>query len=213
MHTGIVYPLSISGGARNTTSPLDFDLLKTHLGITNEDLDDLVTLWESVAVEWAEDYMQRAIMSRQFRFVIKDFPRCGSAIRLPMGKTISVDSLQYSDGGNTYTIYGPSSGSPGSDGFQEDLNDDSGGLIMPNRNATWPSVDSDVPAPVVINFTSGWATVASVPVRIKHALMFTVADLLELRSNTDLMAAVANNGAWLTTRQNLLADHRILRVY
>ena len=56
---------------------------------------------------------------------------------------------------------------------------------MPNSGSSWPSADSDVPAPVTITFTAGWAS-ASVPADIKQAMLLYIADAIDIAGAGDL---------------------------
>ena len=218
-----LHPLSLVCQPPDVTTFLDQTALRAHLAIDGTALDPIVELYEKAAIAWAEDYMHRSIMAREHRWVLKDFPRGRGRFNnlhgefiLPRGKTIRVNSIEYVDGGGTHTLYGPSSsGSPPSEDFQEDLNDESGGRISPLRNRSWPNVDYDSIAPVVINFRAGWETAAEVPVSIHHALMFAIDDMLETRGTQDLVTlqSIAASGRTLDVRESLIGCYRILRIY
>lgn len=161
--------------------PVDLATLKTQAAVDGTDLDTIISdVYLADAILWAEGFMRRTIVSRGHRWVLKDFPRWGrQEIRLPRGKTVSVDSIVYHRNGSTTTLTGPSSDPAGTD-WREDLRGDSGAVLMPPRGEDWPSVDDDHPAPVVINFTAGWTTI---PERIIHALAFHVTDSIEIRNS------------------------------
>lgn len=218
-------PISLSVDA--PSSPLftaaDEDL-KKHLALDGDALDSLVfNAYVPAAVAWAEDYMHRTIMARSHRWVLRDFPRQwyhmnnGQEIVLPRGKTIAVHDIEYSVGGSIRALYGPTSGGSPSEevGFQEDLNSDSGGVLLPLRGRCWPSVDCDVPAPVVINFRAGYESPEDVPAVIRHAVMFAIDDMLEVRGITDLavLQNIAATGSTFDARTALLAPYRLIRIY
>lgn len=151
--------------------------LKDSLRITHDDLDDLIhTEHLPAAVRWAEAFMHRSILAKTHRWIIDAFPPL--AFRLPRGKTQSVTSIAYVKGGATTTLTGPTSGSPMGTDYQEDLRGDLGGIIMPNRGTSWPTVDDDVPAPILITFSAGW-TAKTIPQGVTSALMLLVRDLFE----------------------------------
>lgn len=161
--------------------PFDLELLKSDLRISTDDLDDvLMSQYIPDAVEWAEGAMRRSIMVRDHRWILAEFP-CGAdqTIRLPRGKVQSVASVAYVAGGVTTTLRGPSSGSPVGSDYQEDLRGHCGRLL-PLRGASWPSVDIDVPSPIVITFRAGWSTADEVPADIKRAMTASVYGALEL---------------------------------
>lgn len=204
-------PLSLDVGTPE--SPLDFDVLKSHLAVDSENLDSLLRLYESAALTWAESNMKRSILSRRHTWVLSKFP-CGyQSIRLPRGLTQEVESISYYSNGELFVMHGPSSGSPGND-YQEALLPD-GAVLMPLRGRSWPSTDCDVPAPVTIVFHAGWLTAADVPNEIKYAMMFACSDMLEIRGPTDLvsLAAAASSGRTTDVRENLLGGYRLERFY
>lgn len=209
------------------TSPVDLETLKAHLAVDGPALDSLIsTIYLPAAVEWAEDYMQRSIIARVHTWSIRNFPNWRNRhalwevvrgfnpyeIRLPRGKTLSVDNVTYTDGDGEHQLVGPTSGSPGAD-YQENLTNESGGLIRPLVGQVWPQVLCDELAPVKITFTAGWETADDVPARIKQALFVAVTDMLELRGSTD-MVVLSNlliNGKTTEFRETLISDF-VIRV-
>lgn len=188
--------------------PLSLSLLKDHLSVDGDDQDALIEAYALAAIHWAEGAARRTIYARDHAWVLRAFPSSSyGEIRLPRGKTQSVESIAYSVGGTVTTLTGPS-GSPAGTGWQEDLRGDSGGVLMPTRGGSWPSTDLDVPAPVVITFTAGWLA-AEVPDDITHALMFAVSDAFDTRGTADL----GTTGKNFTTRQALVAPYRLKRWY
>lgn len=189
--------------------PLSLSLARLHCGIDGTDFDELLELYALGAITWAENTMHRTVFARSHTWVLRDFPRDAcQEIRLPRGKTVSVESVAYVSGGQTLTLTGPSSGSPGGTGFQEDLGSDDGGLLKPNRSNAWPSVDVDAVAPVVITFTAGYAT-AAVPADITHAMLFAISDMYDTRGSADLTIFGKN----LTTRESLISPYKLHRWY
>lgn len=185
--------------------PLDLELLKTDLRISTDDLDEVLALqYIPDAVEWAEGAMRRSIVARAHRWILDGFPYCDDlTIYLPRGKVQSVTSVAYSSGGVITTLRGPSSGSPVGTDYQEDLRGHVGRLL-PLRGGTWPSVDADVPSPIVITYTAGW-TAATVPADIKRALTASVYGALELDG-----LLTTKNGFDVEFRDKLISAWRIL---
>lgn len=169
--------------------PLDLETVKSDLRIDPEgDLDSvLVEQYIPDALSWAEGSTRRTILARAHRWILADFPRTrDQVITLPRGKAQSVASIAYSLNGSITTLTGPSSGSPEGTDYQEDLRGTSGRL-MPNRGSSWPSVDCDAIAPVVITFTAGWE-VGSIPAPIRRAMTVAVYEALELKGLLDTRA-------------------------
>lgn len=217
-------PLRLTWDPPDELTFLEDDLIQTHLSLDEVNgLGSMVELYEQAAINWAENYMRRSIMAREHRWVLADFPRgyhrasvhSLRAIQLPRGKTVRVNSIQYSRGGSTITLTGPSTSPTAGSSYQEDLHGDMGGVILPLRNRDWPSVDYDVVNPVVINFRAGWEEPDDVPAAIKHAVLVAMSEMLEHRGLQDLasLQTVAAQGKTLEFRESLIGDYRIIRVY
>lgn len=163
--------------------PIDAETLRAHCHCTESD-DVLLDTYQRAALEWAEGQQRRTLIPREHRWILKNFPTSGDlSIRLPRGKTVSVESIEYSQNGVVTTLSGPTSSTPSAD-YQEDLSGDDGGVVMPLRGESWPSVDCDVPAPVIITFTAGFD---EVPDDYKHALMFATSTMFEYRGAPDVV--------------------------
>lgn len=195
-------------------SPVDLDLIKQHCSIDDDDFNDQLEVYLSAAILWAEGSTHRTIFSRAHKWVLKDFPYSErNEIRLPRGKTRSVESVQYSLNGAAQTLRGPTSGSPIGSSYQEDLRGDDGAILMPPRGGSWPSPDIDVPAPVTINFTAGWLP-ADVPADVLHAVLFSISDAFDLRGTSDFSPAMIQlGGPRFEAREALISPYRLVRWY
>jgi uncharacterized phiE125 gp8 family phage protein len=204
-------PLRMEVSALDTSPlPLDLTLVKDHVAVDGDDLDTLLERYTLAAVRWAEGSTRRTIYRRSHRWVLSDFPRVGRLeIFLPRGKTISVESVAYTDtSGTVQTLTGPSSGSPGGTDYQEDLQGDDGGMLRPIRGEVWPAVDTDAVSPVVITFTAGYAA-DEVPDDLIHAMLFAVSDMFDTRGSADLTVFGRN----FETRELLASGYRLNRWY
>lgn len=200
--------LDVSAFEWDSPYPIDLDLVKAQCSIDDDRFDAILPAWIRSAVEWAEGSSHRTIFSRAHSWVLKGFPLGGmQGIRLPRGKTQSVESVVYVSGGQEYTLTGPSSDPVGT-GYQESLIGDDGGWLLPPRGQSWPSVDSDVPAPVRVNFTAGWLA-GEVPGDVLHAILFAVADCVDIRGTPDLNT----HGGSLEAREGLISSYRLSRWY
>ncbi len=172
-------------------------------------LDDaLLTVYIKAAVRWFEGETQRSMIARPHRWTFREFPyTVDQRLYLPRGKTQSVNLITYSTGHNLFTLTGPSA-SPAGSGFQEDLRGDAGGFIMPRVAASWPYVDADVPTPILLEFTAGWAD-GSVPDDVIQACCFFVADCVELRGTLDMSSALVRAGANLRTREFMISGYAL----
>ncbi len=167
--------------------PIQIEQAKDHLRITGDDENSLLTGYIVAAREFAEDYTNRKLLSQTWELRLEAFPIANyGEIRLPFGKTISVDDISYYDtDGTLQSLAGPSS-SPVGTAWLEDLNDDAGGILRHPLASVWPSVHPGVPIPVSISYTCGYGDDANdVPENIKTAILYRVADLFELRGSGD----------------------------
>jgi uncharacterized phiE125 gp8 family phage protein len=195
-----------------TSSPplIELELLKTHLAVDFPDLDELIALNLAAAVDAFEGATHRTVVSREHRWVLRDFPHVTyQRIRLPRGKTRSVAKIEVDRRAGLLTLRGPSSGSPVGTDYMEDLRGDDGALIMPPAGASWPSAELDRPAPVTITFTAGWDA-AEVPADVQRALMFWVrAGVDDERGTIDPAKLTANR----QTFEALVSGWRLIRWY
>jgi hypothetical protein len=142
--------------------------------------------------------------------VLADFPQTAyQRIRLPRGKTRAVQRVEVTVGGAITTLQGPSSGSPPGADYQEDLTGDDGAELMPRRGGSWPSPDSDCPAPVAIVFEAGWAP-EEIPADITRALMYWVrAGIDDERGTIDPAGVAASHNVF----EALVSGWRLTRWY
>jgi len=203
-----VHPLRIDWDA-DTAIPIAIPDVKAQLRILDDQFDSLLNdIHIPAAVDWAEAEMKRSILAKTHYWVLSDFPRGkDETIRLPRGKTQSVTSIAYTYGNSTTTLTGPTSGSPAGTDYREDLRGNHGGVVMPNYGATWPDVDTESPAPVLITFSAGW-TAAQIPGDIKLALMMYCSDALDIVGAAD-MGPNSN----LQAKDLLLSSWRLERWY
>lgn len=154
-----------------TAMPLDLELVKNDLRITEDDLDAVLTgQYIPAAMAWAEGATRRSMIARVHTWIFDKFPTDRHlTIYMPRGIVQSIASIKYSSDGSIVTLTGPSSGSPAGTDYQEDLTGHVA-RVMPPRGESWPAVDTDVPQPVKITFTAGWATDKLVPADLRRAM-------------------------------------------
>jgi hypothetical protein len=207
-------PLRISTTQFSSLSPLptivSMDQILAHCRV-DADLTELSGLIQSVyypaAVEWAEGATHRNIVTRSVQWVLECFPCYPTTqIWLPLGKTQSVESIQYTLAGELKTLSGPSSGTPGTN-YREDLAYDTGGILWPPYNGVWPSTDYNTPVPVQVNFTAGW-NANEIPREIVNAILLGTKDALD-NPGSDLNTV----GKMLDTRFSLISRYILNREY
>ena len=211
----LIAPLVLDIDPLPAILPFDPALIRLHCHLSEEQVGGpydamLLDTYLRSAILWAEGEMHRTIVSRAHRWTLEQFP-CNYEdwykIHLPRGKTQSISSVVYSLNHSPVTLLGPSASPPGAD-FQQNLTSDDGGYIMPPIASIWPVADLDVTAPVVINFTAGYSTYATVPADIALALFFYVSDAVELRGTADI-----NRGSFQDIRTNKISSYVLNRWY
>ncbi len=207
----MLYPLSLDIDPLALGSPplIDATLIKQHINVEDNDFDALIDTYTLSAIRWAENATHRTIFERPHRWTLKAFPwTADQSFRLPRGKAQSIAGIDYVNGGVQKTLLGPSSGSPAGADYQEDLSSDDGARLMPPRGGSWPSTDTDVPAPVTIRYTAGWPP-AQVPQDVLTAILFAICDSFDIRGTPDLNA----HGGRLDARMGLISPYQLMRWY
>lgn len=168
-------------GLRQLTAPaeppLDLAAAKEHLRLEDELVEDdaLVEALVLAATDAAEEFLNRALISQQWELSLDTFPYPYGAIVLPLGRTISVDSIEYEDtDGNTQTL--------STDDYQVELTRDSRNRIVPEPDETWPSTEAGRLGAVRVTFTAGYgAAREDVPTAIVAGIKLILGHLYENR--------------------------------
>lgn len=136
--------------------------------------DDLLTAIITAAREHVEDITRRALLTQTWYYYLDKFPD-KDFIRLPFGNLASVTSVKYKDSDGTETTMTVTT-----DYIVETNGDGCGRLVLP-YGISWPSVTLYPSNPITIEFVCGWTSAASIPKKIRHALLMICADLYENR--------------------------------
>jgi uncharacterized phiE125 gp8 family phage protein len=193
----------------SSPTPYDLQVIKEHCAVDFDDQDDLLSAYALAAITAFENATHRTLITRTHRWMLAAFPIYPyERIWLPRGKTVTVEQIDYVQNESTATLTGPSS-TPAGDEYQEDLRGDDGAVIMPLQGQTWPSTDTDHPAPVLITFTAGYGTVwDELPADIQNALLFHIRTSLD-DQRTDPTKQEAN----LKVFETLVSGYRLSRFY
>lgn len=196
-------PITVPWQTSPQVEPLTLTAAKAYLRVTGTDQDTVIARQIAAARAWAESFMHRALISQTWDMVLDGFP---AAIELPLGRTLSVSHIAYTDSdGVTQTLEGASASPTGTD-YREDLTGNDGGVLVPPRTGAWPAVDLSAPAPVLVRFTAGYgATAASIPQDIVSGIEFRLADLYENRGQQDLRSG------WTAIAESFLRPHVVRR--
>lgn len=184
--------------------PLTLVDVKAQCRIDYTDEDTLLSGYITAARETIERETSRALLTQTFELGLDDFPERSDRIRIPRGQLQSIVSVTYVDTALTsYTM------TQGTD-FLVNQYAEPAEVVLP-FNHVWPQLVLSSSAPVVIQFTAGWADAASVPQGIKQAMLMLIADWYENREDVyvgrSAAAVSVPNGV-----DRLLANYR-LRYY
>lgn len=113
----------------------------------------------------AEDYQNRAYLSQTIKLVFDSYPE--STILLPFSPVISISSIKYFDTANTEATFSSSY-------YSTDLNSDPARIYLKD-GYTWPTTTLRPQSGFEVNYVAGYgATAASVPAKVKMAILFLV---------------------------------------
>jgi len=174
--------------------PLTLAGLRLFLKVDDDNAadDTLITALIAGARSWCETFTRRALVTQTLELVLDGFPPCAIAnprrqIVLPRGRATAVDWISYVDAdGVTQTLTGPTS-SPAGTGYQEDLTDDYGGILVPAYGTDWPAT-RDVVGAVRVRFRAGYGAASAIPAQLLDAMRYHAATMYEARGEQDTKA-------------------------
>jgi uncharacterized phiE125 gp8 family phage protein len=195
-----------------TTEPITLADAKLWVKQDSAADDALITVLIKEARRWTETFTRRGLLTQTWRVVLDRFPRSlnpggEDILRLPGGRTISVDVLSYVDGDGNLQTPRDQTVSPVVDGtFQIDLTPDDGGLVLPAWGEAWPDIRQTL-VPVTVDFTVGYgAASTNIPEDLMSAFKYRLSDLYELRSSVDFFNA---KGRWTPVATTYAAPYQI----
>lgn len=155
-----------------TAEVIDLATAKSHLRVTHNDEDALISSYVAAALGQAENYTGLVLRPASYCFHRSGF---GSLVRLPQNPVISVTKLEYLSVDGVWTALTLS------DFYTEDLDSQPARLYL-KRDAEPPSFKSER-FNVRFTFDAGYSDAASVPGPIKSAMLLIMADLYEHRED------------------------------
>lgn len=166
--------------------PLSVSDVKDHLRLETNDEDSQIAGFLKTAVGYVEDVTRRAIITQTWDYYLDRWPT-GNFIELPFGNLQSVTSVKYKDTDGDETTLTVTT-----DYLVETNGTGIGRIVLP-YGGTWPSGTLYPSNPITIRFICGWTTPATVPDRIKTAILMACADLYEMRGEPTVGAGVVEN--------------------
>jgi len=185
---------SLSVVSQPTIEPVTLADAKQHMRVDTDDDNDYILALISAARRYAEEYLDRALITQQLRMRVDTFPYEFELPRPPMATagTFTATAITYAlDPGSASTAT-PTTTTLSASSYRVDR-DDTPGRIRTVYNGTWPSHLTD-PNAVTVTWWAGYGAAASdVPQAIRHAILMHVAHLYESRQAAVATGAVPQN--------------------
>jgi uncharacterized phiE125 gp8 family phage protein len=181
-----------------TKEPIDLPEAKGHLRVDVSDDDEYITSLIVVAREHIEDITRRALLTQTWDYSLDGWPAY-NCITLPHGNLVSVTSVKWKDTTGveaTLTLT--------TDYLVEPNGESCGRIVLP-YGGLWPTGTLYPSNPITIRYVCGWTSPATVPNKIKAAILMTVAKLYESRGEDTVGQTVHED----KTVRNLLASERL----
>jgi uncharacterized phiE125 gp8 family phage protein len=137
--------------------------------------DSLLTEKLQSAIDDAEDFTSRQLLTATWKAYLDKFPVDKDYIELPFGNLQSVTSIKYKDSDGTETTMTVTT-----EYLVETNGDERGRIVLP-YGVSWPSTTLYPSNPICIEFVCGWTAAANVPSKIKSAILLGAADLYNCR--------------------------------
>jgi uncharacterized phiE125 gp8 family phage protein len=143
--------------------------------------DSLLTEKLQSAIDDAEDFTGRQLLTATWKAYLDKFPVDKDYIELPFGNLQSVTSIKYKDSDGTETTLVENTDYLVETNVDATLGGDQVGRIVLPYGVSWPSVELYPSNPITIEFVCGWKAAANVPSKIKSAILLGAADLYNCR--------------------------------
>jgi uncharacterized phiE125 gp8 family phage protein len=163
--------------------PVTLAEAKNHCRVDTSADDALIQSYITTAREWVEDYIDRSLVTQQLVMKLDAFPAEIELPRPPMiaSGTATAVTITYVTGeaGGTATLSASE--------YRVDR-DATPGVIRNLYGGSWPSHLLDANS-VTVSWWAGYGDAASVPQRVKSAILMCVHELYEKRGDGQMPAA------------------------
>lgn len=148
-----------------TEEPVTLEQVKRQCRIEHTDLDQHLTDWITTARRYVEQITNRTMLEQTRRVKLDRFPADGCEIKLLYPPIKSVTSITYIDTAGATQTWSSSE-------YIASLTSVPG-RITPAYGYTWPLTQDRIDA-VTVNYTTGYASIAAVPMELKQAMLLLV---------------------------------------
>ena len=167
--------------------------------------DDLLTEKLQSAIDDAEDFTGRQLLTATWKAYLDEFPPDKDYIELPFGNLQSVTSIKYKDSDGTETTMTVTT-----DYIVETNGEYCGRIVLP-YGGSWPSATLYPSNPITIEFVCGWTAAANVPSKIKQAILLMAADRYADRGEPIIGTLVTSETRTMKAAYNLLYAKKLWR--
>ena len=153
---------------------------KSHLKVDHNDEDALISSYIEAATIWAQDLTLRSLISQKWRLTSSQFPASyRTPLRLARGPISAIDSVKYFDISGVQQTWDSAN-------YQVTTWNDSVSMLFPASGESWPDTEDDNANAVEVIYTAGYGQSRDdVPEDIRVAILYRIADLYELRGQSD----------------------------
>lgn len=176
---------SLSVATAPAVEPVSLAEAKAHLRVDISDDDSYISALITAARQYAEEYLDRALIAQQLTMRMDSFPYEFELPRPPMASSGTLTSTSI-----TYTLEAatPTTTTLSTATYRVDRND-TPGRIRTIYGGTWPSHLAD-PNAVSVTWWAGYGSSGSdVPAAIRHAMLMIIGHLYERRLAADSMSS------------------------
>jgi uncharacterized phiE125 gp8 family phage protein len=154
-----------------------------YLRVTSPDDEAVIAGMLSAATGWAEEWLERALVSQGWRLVLDEWPRCGT-IRIDRTPVIEVTSIGYTDPDGIAQQIDPA------DWLLDGAS--APARLSPAPGTSWPAVRGQMAA-IRVDFQAGYGdSWNDVPEPIRQAIMRLTAHFYDHRDTIHIGGAVTD---------------------